>query len=116
MHLRCDVGPHGGQRVRRRCEEMTAQSPPSQASPKPNVCSESYSALSSAGLSTRASDDLGKIAGYIKKAYDLLRGCTNGVFHNTGNTASTMPTLHETCKEADKGDSTPRWLGYECAK
>ena len=46
----------------------------------------------------------------------LLKGCTNGVFHKTGNTASTTPMLHETRTEADKGDSTPRWVGYECAE
>ena len=37
----------------------------------------------------------------------LLRGCTNDVFHGTGNTASTTPTLHETRTEADKADSMP---------
>jgi len=45
----------------------------------------------------------------------LLRGCTNGVFHDMGNTASTTPTLHETRTEANKDDSMPCWAGYECA-
>ena len=48
--------------------ELLHRDPRSQASPKPNVCSESCGVLGGAGLSTRASDDLGKIAGYIKKA------------------------------------------------
>ena len=48
--------------------ELLHKDPRSRASPKPNVCSESCGALGGAGLSTRASDDLGKIAGCIKKA------------------------------------------------
>ena len=46
----------------------------------------------------------------------LLRGCINGVFHKTGNTASTTPTLHETRTEADKDNSTPCRAGYVCAE
>ena len=50
--------------------ELLHRDPRSRASPKSNVCSESCSALGGAGLSIRASDDLGKIAGCIKKAYE----------------------------------------------
>ena len=44
----------------------------------------------------------------------LLGGCTNGVLHGTGNTASTTPMLHETRMEANKADSMPCRAGYEC--
>jgi len=42
-----------------------------------------------------------------------LKGCTDGVFHNTGNTPSTAPTLNGTHTEADNRKATPRHIGRD---
>ena len=68
MHLLCQVGLMEASVCGAAVRELLHRDPRSQVSPNPNVCSESCGALGDAGLSTRASDDLGKIAGCIKKA------------------------------------------------
>ena len=52
--------------------------------------------LGSSRLSIQASDDLGKMAGCIEKAYELisLKKAARMVFFTTQETPSTMPTLH----------------------
>ena len=70
MHLRCKVGLMEASASGAAVMELLHRDPRSRASPGSGMCGESCSALGSAGLSTRASDDLGKIAGCIKKAYE----------------------------------------------
>ena len=38
------------------------------------------------------------------------------VFFKAQETASTTPTLHEIHTAANKDDSMPCWVGYECAE
>ena len=71
MRLHCKVGLMEASDCGAAVRELLHRDPRSRASPGPGVCGESCCALSNAGLSPRASDGLGKIAGCIKKAYEL---------------------------------------------
>ena len=68
--LRCEVGLMEASACGAAVRELLHRDPRSRASTKPGVCCKSCGALGGAGLSTRASDSLGKIAGCIKKAYE----------------------------------------------
>ena len=124
VHLRCEMGPRGGQHVRRRCEETMTREHQQRRGPIPKralnpTCAASQTVhLAVWDYRLELPMIWGRLPVALKRHTNeyLFRGCTNGVFHNTGNTASTTPTLHETRTETDKDDSTPRWAGCECVK
>ena len=87
VRLHCEVGPHGGQRVRRRCEEMTAQSPVPKRALNPTCAASHTVHLAVRDYRLELPMIWGRLLIALKRHADeyLLRGCTNGVFHNTRN-------------------------------
>ena len=105
MRLRCEVGPHGGQRVRHHCEESLTREHWQRRALIPGralnpTCAASH-IVRDYRLELLMIWERFPVALKWHANEYLLKGCTNGVFQNTGYTASMIPTLHETRTEAD---------------